>query len=44
MKVFVITWFVLATIYFIGWSLMITVLLLQLVKNIQKKIHNWANQ
>lgn len=44
MKALFITWLVLATIYIIGWSALITYLLLQLVKGIQNKIHNWVNQ
>lgn len=44
MKALFITWLVLATIYIIGWSAIITDLLLQLVKGIQNKIYNWANQ
>lgn len=44
MKVLFITWLVLATIYMIGWSTMITGLLLCYVKRIQTRIHNWANQ
>ena len=44
MKVLFITWLVLAGIYMIGWSALITDLLLQLVKGIHNKIHNWANK
>ena len=44
MKVLFITWLVLAGIYMIGWSVLITDLLLQLVKGIQNKMHNWANK
>lgn len=44
MKALFITWLVLAVFYMIGWSALITDLLLQLVKGIQNKIHNWANQ
>ena len=44
MKVLFITWLVLAGIYMIGWSALITDLLLQLVNGIQNKIHNWANK
>lgn len=44
MKALFITWLVLAGIYMIGWSGLITDLLLQLVKGIQNKIHNWANK
>lgn len=44
MKALFITWLVLAGIYMIGWSALITDLLLQSVKGIHNKIHNWANQ
>lgn len=44
MKALFITWLVLAGIYMIGWSAIITDLLLQFVKGLQNKIHNWANQ
>ena len=44
MKALVITWLVFAGIYTIGWVVLITDLLLQLVKGIQTKIHKWANQ
>lgn len=44
MKALFITWLVFATIYMIGWSALITDLLLQFVKGIQTKIHKWANQ
>ena len=44
MKALFITWLVLAVFYMIGWSALITDLLLQLVSGIQNKIHNWANQ
>lgn len=44
MEALFITWLVLAGIYMIGWSALITDLLLQFVKGIQNKIHNWANQ
>lgn len=44
MKALFITWLVLATIYIIGWSALITDLLLQFINDIQNKIHNWVNQ
>lgn len=44
MKALFITWLVLATIYMIGWAALMTDLLLQFVKGLQNKIHNWANQ
>lgn len=44
MKVLFITWLVLAVFYMIGWTALITDLLLQLVNGIQNKIHNWANK
>lgn len=44
MEALFITWLVLAGIYMIGWSALITDLLLQLVKGIQNKINTWANQ
>ena len=44
MKALFITWLVLAVFYMIGWSALITDLLLQFVNGIQNKIHSWANQ
>lgn len=44
MKALFITWLVLAGIYIIGWSAIITDLLLQFINGIQNKIHNWVNQ
>ena len=44
MKALFITWLVLAVFYMIGLSALITDLLIQFVKGIQNKIHNWANQ
>ena len=44
MEALFIIWLVLAGIYMLGWAVIITDLLLQLVMGIQNKIHTWANQ
>ena len=41
--VFLITWLILTIIYLVGVGLYLTVLLLDIVKRIQNRIHNWVN-
>lgn len=44
MKTVFIIWNVLAVMYLISWGIIITPILLDAVKYMQTKIHNWANQ
>lgn len=44
MEALFITWLVLAGIYMIGWAAIITDLLLNSIKVLQVRLHDWANQ
>lgn len=43
MKVLFITWLVLAIMFLLSWTIIITPALLEAIKYLQKNIHNWAN-